>query len=446
MMWGTQAPGTADGKSDLEVYMVFPYMDHDLTGLLERAEIRFTIPQIKCYMKQLLEGLRYLHKSGILHRDVKGSNILLNNRGELRITDFGLARPVEENRRHYTPGVVTRWYRPPELLLGATEYDSAVDLWGAGCILAEMYIKKPLFPGQSDLNQLEIICKLCGTPSEATMKNFNALPDSNKVNFAQCKRRVIEEFGKLDAQAADLIDKLLILDPGKRITADAALGHPWFKSNPQPALPQSLPTYPPSHEFDSQRERNQRDQSRSGRTSNDLDKERRGTMHPPHPTPQDHGAHSSVHLWSPGRPQSYNKSHENLGDSRYYARDIYSGDLRGRHREVSCSPTPSQGRSRTKSPISPTRGSDYRDRPTHTERVGIGRDYRDLNIGSGIGRDYRDDDRSYRGRDRGDSSRHGNSYNDHYGRNRHDRRDHDDRQQTKSTMSANGDNYRSRGR
>lgn len=123
----------ASGGGDAsELYMVFVYMDHDLTGLLEKEHIKFTIPQIKCYMKQLLEGIRYLHKCTILHRDIKGSNILLNNRGELRVTDFGLSRPLEENRKNYTPGVVTRWYRPPELLYGATEYGISVDLWGAG--------------------------------------------------------------------------------------------------------------------------------------------------------------------------------------------------------------------------------------------------------------------------------------------------------------------------
>lgn len=114
------------------IFMVFPYMDHDLTGLLEVEHIKFSLSQIKCYMKQLLEGIKYLHRCSILHRDIKGSNILLNNRGELRVTDFGLARPMEENKKHYTPGVVTRWYRPPELLFGATEYGPSVDLWGAG--------------------------------------------------------------------------------------------------------------------------------------------------------------------------------------------------------------------------------------------------------------------------------------------------------------------------
>ena len=197
-------------------YMVFPYMDHDLTGLLSDETIRFSTAQVKCYLKQLLEGLRYLHRKGILHRDVKGSNILLNNRGELRITDFGLARSLEERREHYTPGVVTRWYRPPELLYGATQYGPAIDLWGVGyrnlyiilwivlflliiifrCILAEMHLKRPLFPGESDLDQLGLITRLCGTPTESSIGNIDTLPDFSKIKLPHHRRRVIDEFTK----------------------------------------------------------------------------------------------------------------------------------------------------------------------------------------------------------------------------------------------------------
>lgn len=125
------------------MYMVTPYMDHDLSGLLDNPDVKFTEPQIKCYMLQLLEGLKYLHETGILHRDMKAANLLINNRGVLQIADFGLARmysgpiPVAkggggDGAQSYTALVVTRWYRPPELLMHLTAYTTAIDLWGVG--------------------------------------------------------------------------------------------------------------------------------------------------------------------------------------------------------------------------------------------------------------------------------------------------------------------------
>ncbi|KAI8283198.1 Serine/threonine-protein kinase [Colletotrichum sp. SAR11_240] len=125
------------------MYMATPYMDHDLSGLLDNPSVTFTEPQIKCYMLQLLEGLRYLHDNHILHRDMKAANLLINNKGILQIADFGLARHYEgptpksghgagEGKREYTGLVVTRWYRPPELLLHLKKYTTAIDVWGVG--------------------------------------------------------------------------------------------------------------------------------------------------------------------------------------------------------------------------------------------------------------------------------------------------------------------------
>lgn len=125
------------------MYMIMPYMDHDLSGLLDNPSVHFKEAQIKCYMLQLLEGLRYLHDSKILHRDMKAANLLINNKGILQIADFGLARhyegpvpisgrPMGEGKRDYTGLVVTRWYRPPELLLQLRQYTPAIDVWGVG--------------------------------------------------------------------------------------------------------------------------------------------------------------------------------------------------------------------------------------------------------------------------------------------------------------------------
>jgi serine/threonine-protein kinase BUR1 len=127
------------------MYMVMPYMDHDLSGLLENPSVTFTVPQIKCYLKQLLQGLQYLHENHILHRDMKAANLLISNKGILQIADFGLARHYDgqvpipgggggEGKREYTALVVTRWYRPPELLMNLRRYTTAIDMWGVGFV------------------------------------------------------------------------------------------------------------------------------------------------------------------------------------------------------------------------------------------------------------------------------------------------------------------------
>lgn len=174
-----------------------------------------------------------------MHRDMKGANLLVNNRGEMKITDFGLARPLEENRSKYTPGVVTRWYRPPELLLGSTHYNQAIDMWGAGCILAEMYLHKPLFGAESDLEQLDMVTRVCGALNEETMPGVSTFPDFDKVKLPNNRRTLVEYLIQkgIDAEGADLIDKLLTYDPKKRPTAAEALKHSYFSSEPLPCQP-----------------------------------------------------------------------------------------------------------------------------------------------------------------------------------------------------------------
>ncbi|KAL0357224.1 UNVERIFIED_CONTAM: putative serine/threonine-protein kinase [Sesamum calycinum] len=133
------------------LYLVFEYMEHDLAGLTSSPLVKFTESQIKCYMHQLLRGLEHCHTRGIMHRDIKGSNILIDNNGNLKIGDFGLATFFDSNQNHpLTSRVVTLWYRAPELLLGATYYGVAVDLWSAGCILAELFTGKPIMSGRTE--------------------------------------------------------------------------------------------------------------------------------------------------------------------------------------------------------------------------------------------------------------------------------------------------------
>ncbi|GAA5847505.1 hypothetical protein JCM9279_000516, partial [Rhodotorula babjevae] len=238
-------------------YMVFPYMDHDLAGLLENSSVRLEEPHIKQYAKQLLEGTAYLHRNLILHRDMKAANLLINNDGRLMIADFGLARSIDrpEVNAMYTGTVVTRWYRPPELLLGERRYHTAVDMWGVGCVLGEMYARKPIFPGESDFDQaFRIFCE-CGPPTAVSMPGWDKLPGVEGKEGAQWLDRGrgvratwISKSGS--ELFGDLIDKLLVLDPKKRLTAVEALDHPWFWSEPYPEEPSRMPKFVSSHEYD----------------------------------------------------------------------------------------------------------------------------------------------------------------------------------------------------
>ncbi|XP_043706887.1 probable serine/threonine-protein kinase At1g54610 isoform X3 [Telopea speciosissima] len=143
--------GLVTSRMSCSLYLVFEYMEHDLAGLAACPGIKFTEPQVKCYMKQLLSGLEHCHNQGVLHRDIKGSNLLLDNEGVLKLADFGLAAFYGlDHRQPMTSRVVTLWYRPPELLLGATYYGVGVDLWSAGCIFAELLAGKPIMPGRTE--------------------------------------------------------------------------------------------------------------------------------------------------------------------------------------------------------------------------------------------------------------------------------------------------------
>jgi len=229
-------------------------MEHDLAGLAASPDVTFTETQVKCYIQQLLSGLEHCHKRGVLHRDIKGSNLLIDNEGVLRIADFGLASFFDPNRRHpMTSRVVTLWYRPPELLLGATEYGVGVDLWSAGCILAELLAGKPIMPGRTEVEQLHKIYKLCGSPSDEYWKK-SKLPNATLFKPREPYKRCIREtFKDFPRSSLPLIETLLAMDPAERQTATAALNSEFFTTEPYACEPSSLPKYPPSKEIDAKR-------------------------------------------------------------------------------------------------------------------------------------------------------------------------------------------------
>ncbi|XP_052180679.1 cyclin-dependent kinase G-2-like isoform X2 [Diospyros lotus] len=222
--------------SHQDVFIVMDYMEHDLKGLMGTMKQPFSEKEVKCLMLQLLEGVKYLHDNWVLHRDLKTSNILLNNSGKLKICDFGMSRQYGSPLRTYTPLVVTLWYRAPELLLGAKPYSTAVDMWSVGCIMAELLAKHPLFNGKTELDQLDKIFRIIGVPNETNWPGFSELPGA-KVKFVNQLRNTLRETFPaisfkgspvLSERGFDLLSRLLTCDPEQRITAEAALKHSWF--------------------------------------------------------------------------------------------------------------------------------------------------------------------------------------------------------------------------
>ncbi|XP_044422789.1 uncharacterized protein [Triticum aestivum] len=243
--------GLVTSRMSSSLYLVFEYMEHDLAGLAATPGIKFTEAQVKCYMHQLLSGLGHCHSRGVLHRDIKGANLLLDNNGALKIADFGLATFFNPNQKqNLTSRVVTLWYRPPELLLGATNYGATVDLWSAGCILAELLSGKPIMPGRTEVEQLHKIFKLCGSPSEefwANLKLSRATIFKPQHPYRRCVNDVYKDF---PPSALSLLDRLLAVEPDNRGTAASALESEFFTTKPYACDPSSLPKYPPSKEYD----------------------------------------------------------------------------------------------------------------------------------------------------------------------------------------------------
>lgn len=244
------------------IFMILDYLDHDLTGLLAHPDLNLTEGHRKMMFKQLMEGMNYLHKRRVIHRDIKGSNILLNNKGIVKVADFGLARTMkvlnDGESPDYTNRVITIWYRPPELLLGSTDYGREVDIWGVGCLLMELYTRNATFQGVEELSQLFKIFEIMGTPSIESWPGIENLPWFEMLKPRINRRSRFEEDFKLfmTEDSFDLALKLLTLVPSQRLTAEEALSHPYFHNDPKPEPLTFMETLEGEwHEFETKKRR-----------------------------------------------------------------------------------------------------------------------------------------------------------------------------------------------
>ncbi|XP_041348070.1 cyclin-dependent kinase 17-like isoform X2 [Gigantopelta aegis] len=211
--------------------LVFEYLEKDLKQYMDDCGNIMSMNNVKIFLYQLLRGLAYCHARRVLHRDLKPQNLLINERGELKLADFGLARAKSIPTKTYSNEVVTLWYRPPDVLLGSTEYSTHIDMWGVGCIFYEMACGRPLFPGSTVEDELQLIFKTLGTPTEDTFPGITQNEDFIAFNFSHMEPESLFNIApRLDPDGLDLLAKFLKFEGKCRISAASALKHSFFNS------------------------------------------------------------------------------------------------------------------------------------------------------------------------------------------------------------------------
>lgn len=232
-------------SKDQNLNLVLEYLPlGDLEMLIRDTDnVRYGAADIKAWMGMLTRAVWFCHENFVLHRDIKPNNLLIAADGEVKLADFGLARSFADPHRHMTSNVITRWYRPPELLFGARYYSGAVDVWSVGTVFAELILRAPYMPGNNELDQIKMICESIGTPTEDNWPGVTRLPEYTVPGQHPTRGRDWYEmrFGIVGADGVDLLIKTLALNPQKRITAREMLKHRWWHSEPKPTRKDDLP-------------------------------------------------------------------------------------------------------------------------------------------------------------------------------------------------------------
>lgn len=226
--------------------LVLEFLDGDLEMIIKDTRgITYSLADIKSWMLMALRGVWWCHHNHILHRDIKPNNLLISSSGVLKLGDFGLARSFSDPYRPMTHNVITRWYRPPELLFGARFYSTAVDVWSLGLVLAELLLRVPFLAGNTDVHQIELICSVLGAPTEENWPGVTSLPGYAIPDIAKlaAPQRALWEsmFGSAGEEGIRLLKGMMELDPRNRVSAKNALEDAWFRIEPRPTKPEKLP-------------------------------------------------------------------------------------------------------------------------------------------------------------------------------------------------------------
>ncbi|KAL1955494.1 hypothetical protein VTO42DRAFT_8520 [Malbranchea cinnamomea] len=263
-----------------DVYLVMDFLEHDLKTLLDDMREPFLPSETKTLLLQVISAVEFLHSHWIMHRDLKTSNLLLNNRGEIKLADFGMARYFGDPPPKLTQLVVTLWYRAPELLLGAEKYGPEIDMWSVGCIFGELLTKEPLLRGKNEVGQLSEIFALTGPPTSVTWPSFRSLPNAKSLRLPPATASTSgpavpllprSKFPYLTTAGLTLLSNLLALNPAKRPTAKDCLSHPYFSEDPKPKAKEMFPTFPSKAGMEKRRRRETPEAPKRGQEAPQLD-------------------------------------------------------------------------------------------------------------------------------------------------------------------------------